>query len=137
MNLRQKKRLASKILKCGKNKIWIDPEFQEEVNDAITKRDIRNLIKKGAIKKRKEKGQSGKKRRKKQGKGSRKGKKGARKNSKREWIKKIRALRKELKSKREKEEISKSEYRKLYKMAKGNFFRNKAHLRNYIQKKLK
>ena len=38
MNLQRK--LAAKVLKCGENRVWIDPK-NEKVKQAITRRDIR------------------------------------------------------------------------------------------------
>ena len=48
MNLQKK--LAAKVMKCGVNKVWIDPK-NEKVKQAITRRDIRRFIKEGIIKK--------------------------------------------------------------------------------------
>ena len=49
------KRMSAEILKCGVNRVYIDPQFVEEVQMAITREDIKNLIKQGIIKKRAEK----------------------------------------------------------------------------------
>ncbi len=146
MNLRSQRRMAAEVLNVGKNRVWIDPENVEEVSEAITKQDIRNLIESGAIKKKKKKGTSkgrsrkNKKQKKKgrrKGHGKRKGSKGARKKQKDDWKEKIRAIRSELKEKRDNEEITKSQYRELYKKAKGGFFRNKKHMNLYIDKNVK
>lgn len=144
MNLSSQKELASKILKCGKEKVWIDPNSYEDVSQAITKADIRRLILKGSIKKRKDNQQSRARARKileqkrkgrRKGAGKRKGKRGSRVDDKKEWIKTIRALRRRLRSLRKEGKITTSEYRKLYMMAKGGFFRNKSHLDLYRKKK--
>ena len=143
MNLKKHKRMASEILGVGVSRVWIDPEDQEKVEDAITKRDIKNLIESGTIKKKPKKGtRKGRARKKKEqknkgrkkGHGRRKGKKGARKSEKDEWKDKIRALRKELKRMRDEGEISQEKYRELYRMAKGGYFRNKKHLKLHVQK---
>ena len=49
MNLEQKKSLAQRALHVGKNKIFFVPERIEEIKQAITKQDIRDLLKDGAI----------------------------------------------------------------------------------------
>ncbi len=58
MKAEKAKEIAAGLLKVGKKKIWIDPEEAESVKEAITKDDIRELIKNGIIKKRKEGEQS-------------------------------------------------------------------------------
>ena len=133
------KRIAAEILKCGVNKVWIDPEQREEIEKAITKADVRRLIKKGYIKKKKMNQQSRARARKilsqkkigrRKGPGKRKGKKS---HGKEIWIKNIRALRKYLKEQRDLKKITPSQYRKLYLMAKGGRFRSKSHLKLYIK----
>lgn len=144
-DLKTQRRLASDILDVGENRIWIDPDQKEKISEAITRQDIRNLIEGGAIQKKDEKGtskgrsreakkQKAKGRRK--GQGSRKGKKSARKGDKQKWMENIRAIRKELKNLREEGEINQEQYRKLYDMAKGGFFRDTKHLQNHVENKL-
>lgn len=143
VKMRSKVKVASRILKVGANKVWVDPENLKRFDEAITAEDIRKLIDEGVIRKKEKRGQSRarakklaeqKKRGRRKGRGSRKGKKTARGNGKRSWILKIRALRKELKSWKDSKKISPDVYWKFYKMAKGNFFRNKAHMRIYLEK---
>jgi len=43
-DLKAQKRLAADELDVGKGRVWLDPEAQEEVADAITREDIRELI---------------------------------------------------------------------------------------------
>ncbi|MBC7219095.1 MAG: 50S ribosomal protein L19e, partial [Hadesarchaea archaeon] len=45
MKLDTKKRLAAKILKVGVNRVWIDPSRLGDVSAAITREDIKRLIK--------------------------------------------------------------------------------------------
>ncbi len=146
MNLRSQRRMAAEVLKVGKSRVWIDPDRVEDVSEAITKQDIRNLVESGVIKKKDKKGtskgrfrekQRQKKKGRRKGHGKRKGKKGARKKRKDKWKERIRSLRKELKRMRDEEEITRSEYRQLYRKAKGGFFRNKKHMNLYISKNLK
>ena len=108
-NLSNQRKLASKILDCGLDRVWMDPAEEEKIAAAITREDIRGLISEGVIKARKIKGVSRGRARlmdakrkygHRKGPGSRKGKKGARTPSKELWMKKIRALRKTLKAAR-------------------------------------
>merc|ERR1711944_309502 len=47
--LRLQKRLASAVLKCGKNKIWLYPNETSEIANANSRQNIRKLIKDGLI----------------------------------------------------------------------------------------
>ncbi|MDY0266104.1 MAG: 50S ribosomal protein L19e [Methanimicrococcus sp.] len=141
-NLKNQRRMASQILDCGSDRVWIDPAKLEEVAEAITREDVRNLIADGTIKAKKVKGVSrgrarlvAEKRKygHRKGPGSRKGAKGARTPSKELWMKKIRALRKRLKEMRADETLDKKTYCKLYRKAKGGEFRNVAHLEAQIK----
>ncbi len=145
MTLKSQKRMAAEVMDVGKNRVWIDPDQREKIEEAITRQDIRNLIESGAIKKRKERGTSkarakkNKKQKEKgrqKGQGSRKGKKTARKGGKQRWMEKIRAIRSRLKEMRDDEEITNDQYRDLYDMAKGGFFRDTKHLENFVENKL-
>ncbi|XGI83308.1 50S ribosomal protein L19e [Halorutilales archaeon Cl-col2-1] len=141
-DLKTQKRLASDILGCGKNRVWLDPDAQSEIAEAITREDVRELIDEGSIKAKEKKGVSrGRARERdekreyghKKGQGKRSGKQGARNPEKDEWESKIRAQRKALKEMRENDEITPSEYRELYKMANGGEFRSVRYLRNYVE----
>ncbi|MFB6213537.1 MAG: 50S ribosomal protein L19e, partial [Candidatus Nanohaloarchaea archaeon] len=109
-DLKSQKRMAAEVLDVGKNRVWIDPDETEKVEEAITRQDIRNLVESGTIQKKDEKGNSRGRARenrnqkvkgRRKGHGSRKGKKTARKDSKQEWMEKIRAIRKRLKEMRD------------------------------------
>ncbi|MFP4038638.1 MAG: 50S ribosomal protein L19e [Candidatus Nanohaloarchaea archaeon] len=144
-DLKNQKRMAAEIMDIGENRVKIDPEMQEKVSEAITRKDIRNLIEGGAITKKDVKGTSkarAKKNKKqkakglRKGQGSRSGSKNARKSSKEKWMEKIRAIRTRLKEMKEEGEVSSDEYRKLYDMSKGGFFRDVKHLENHVENKL-
>lgn len=144
-DLKSQRRMAAEIMDVGKGRVWIDPKQEEQIEEAITRQDIRNLIESGAIDKRDVKGTSkgrskkNKKQKKKgqrKGHGSRKGKKTARKGRKEKWMETIRAIRKRLTEMRDEEEITQKEYRKLYDMAKGGFFRDTKHLENHVENKM-
>lgn len=143
-NIRAVKRMAASILKCGITKIWIDSSKLNEVQKAITREDVKKLIKKGVIKKRKEKEGTNPEKKKKleqkrkgrrKGPGSRKGARGAREGEKTEWLKKVRAQRRLIKILRDKGVIEKSVYRKLYRLIKGGAFRSKKHLLTYLKER--
>jgi|SRR3989338_8704030 len=127
------RRLASRILDCGESRVWIDPAAAVKVSQAITRSDIRGLIAAGAIKRIKEKSTKHKLHGK-QGAGSRKGTKKARTGNKTAWLKIVRPQRALLHELRKEKKIGK-EYRKIYLMIKGNSFRSKAHLMNYLKEK--
>ncbi len=140
MNLRSQKQLAARVMNCGTTRVRIKTE--KEVEEAITREDIRNLIKKGLIWKVQKKGQnramarkrmSQKKRGRKKGFGSRKGKAGSRNPKKTRWMKTIRSVRKALKKLKETGAIESGIYRKLYLRAKGGTFKSRRHLILYLK----
>ncbi len=49
MNLRKKTELAARTLKVGKNRVKFEEPRLEEIKDAITKQDIKDLVVDGAI----------------------------------------------------------------------------------------
>ena len=101
-DLRHQRRMAAEVLKCGENRVWMDPDRCEEIAKAVTRSDIRLLIKGGAIAKKPVKGISSARKKKlkmqkekgrRKGPGSRKGAKNARYPRKRKWVVTIRAIR--------------------------------------------
>lgn len=142
MSLRSQRRIAARILGVGEERVWIDPERIEDVEAAITREDVRKLIKEGVIKKIKEKGVSRarariihEKRKKGRGRGPgrRKGARGARINSKTLWINRVRALRRRLRELKEKRVISTRVYRQLYLKTKAGVFESVSDLHRYIE----
>jgi large subunit ribosomal protein L19e len=142
MNLKSKKRIAAQVLECSPKRVIFNPERLEEIKEALTREDIRALIRDGAIIKKpkkstsrfrikKAKKQKSKGRRK--GYGSRKGKKTARLPKKEAWMNKVRTQRALLKRLKEKNLISKKAFRDLYLKVKGGFFRSKSHLLMHIK----
>lgn len=132
MNLQRK--IAAKILKCGENRIWIDPE-NEKVKQAITRKDVRRFVKEGIIKKLPIKKIAKNFEKRQQRMGSRKGAKKARMGKKTEWLKIIRPQRRLLKELKLNKKIDIRTYRETYKLVKGNVFRSKAHLSLYLKDK--
>ena len=57
-DLKSQRRMAAEIMDIGKNRVWIDPEHIDKVEEAITRKDIRNLIDGGTIGKKDVKGTS-------------------------------------------------------------------------------
>jgi len=143
MELKSQKRIAAQILKCSKKKVVFDVNSLNEIKEAITKADIRNLLKKRVIRfntNKKEKSniksrirKEQKKKNRQKGFGSRKGRKTARLGRKRRWINRIRVQRRLLKSLRNNNLVEKKKYQDLYMKAKGGFFRSRRHLMTYIE----
>ncbi len=136
MSIVNKKRLAAQILKVGINRVKIDPERIMDVEDAVTKEDIRRLIKEGAIWAEPVKGTSTvrKKMRKRKGRGpgSKKGTKGARMGKKERWVKQVWALRRYLKTLKERRAITNETFKILYKKVKGGELRTIRRLKEVI-----
>ena len=139
-NIVSRKRMAAEILKCGITRIKVKPG--KEVEDALTRDDIRNLIRKGIITKIRKKGSSRaaarktlrqKKKGRRKGMGSRKGSSGARTSGRREWMKSVKMMRSLIRNLRDSGMIGKGDYRKLYLRVKGGMFRNRKHIMLYIR----
>ena len=134
--MKVQRRLAAQILKVGETRVWLDPSKREEIEKAVTKADIRNLIKKGYIKALPEKvGKKKEKRKRRKGPGRRKGGKYAKVKRKERWIKTVRPLRRMLKELKESGKIDSRTYRKLRDLVKGGMFRSRAHLKIYLKQR--
>ncbi len=142
MDLSLQKRLAASVSDCSEKRIKFDNERLDEIKEAITKADIRGLIKDKAIIVKQKKGSSRFRARKKKkqkskgrqkGFGSRKGKKKARMQQKKNWVNKVRLQRNFLSVLKDKGIITKPIYRGLYTKVKGGFFRSKRHIKLYIE----
>lgn len=136
-DLFNQRRMAAALLKCGVNRVWIDPASIEDLSDQVTRQDIRRAIKTGVIQRRRYKGVSRVRARQHQaeldrgrhrGEGSRKGPPTARLSGKERWIHRIRPQRELLKELRGSKRITPKVYREFYRKAKGGMFRSRAHL---------
>jgi len=133
LSIKTVRRLAADIMKVGESRIWIDPARIGEVEDAVTRADVRRLIKSGVIRERPPSTPSRGRVRERsvgRGPGSRKGAKGARMTV--TWVEKVRAQRRLLKQLRDKGVVSRRLYRRLYLMVKGGAFSSRRVLMNYV-----
>lgn len=144
MKLDKKKRMAAEILGVGVSRVWMDPERTREIEAALTREDIRVLIRDGAIRKKKESTPSRGRYRARKWKrrigrgrraGSRKGASGARAHKKEKWVMRIRAVRRRLRELRDSGVLSSGEYRRLYRIASGGGFKSRAHVDSYLKEK--
>ena len=135
---KSKKRMAASVLKVGKNRAKLDPKSLDTIGDAITKGSLKGLIRDGKIWAVKSKGISRGRARKNlnktRGPGSRKGAKGAIIDKKTRYMTKVRALRKYVKSQKEKNLITNKQFNDLYKQIRGGQVRSVAHLKTIVSK---
>ena len=139
--MRMQRRIAAEILGVGVNRIKFDPNRLKDIKEAITRKDIEELIKEGAIKKKpiegykRRAGREREKRRKKRKRGEGKIRKKV-KNRKRNYIILIRNLRNYLKRLKKKGMISREEYHRLRKLAKAGMFKSLKEMKEYIKVKI-
>jgi large subunit ribosomal protein L19e len=141
VNLKAKKRLASRVTGVGIHRIKFDTDHLDDIADAITRENIRSLITANTIKIKSftgtSKGRAHEKKaqRNKRGtkQGSKQGSKGARVGKKTVYVAKVRALRRLLKIAKDRKDLTNPEFWALYKKVGGNTVRNKAHLRTLME----
>lgn len=131
MKLRNKKKLAADTLGVGKARIIFIEERLEEIKDALTKQDMRDLFAEGAFLLREVKGRrKNTKRKHKKGTGSIKKKV---KNRKQEYVKITRKLRGYAKELKDQGKLSREEVKEIRKRIRNRDFKSKANLKNYIE----
>ncbi len=140
VNLKAKKRLASRVTGVGVHRIRFDTDHLDDVADAITRENIRSLITANTIRIKsftgtsKGRAHTKKAQKNKRGttQGAKKGRKGARVGKKEVYVAKVRALRRLLKIAKDRKDLTNPEFWILYKKVGGNTVRNKAHLRTLM-----
>jgi len=141
MTVKTVKRIAADALKVGQTRIWMNPDRLEDVESAVTRQDVRRLIREGVITKRPSstpsrgrkrvfamKRRSGRRR----GPGSRKGSKGARRGWTSEWPARVRAMRRALRQLKRSGKVEGERYRKLYLQIKGGLFSSVRELLDHV-----
>ncbi|MFH1608130.1 MAG: 50S ribosomal protein L19e [archaeon] len=130
MNLSKKKTLAVRALDVGKARILFVESRLDEIKEAITKQDIRDLVKEGAIVVKEIKGRlKNKKKSTKRSTGNIRKKVNTRK---RDYVIMTRKLRGYVAELKKRGELSKEEVDDIRKKIRNKIFRSKAHLREYI-----
>ncbi|HLE53958.1 MAG TPA: 50S ribosomal protein L19e [Thermoplasmata archaeon] len=144
MRFDHQRRLAASLLGCGVNRVHIstDPAEQENIFDAITREQVRDLIRRNVISMRPEHGVSRarararavkRKQGRRRGQGTRKGSSNARTPEKGAWMANIRRLRAHLRELKVQGRIDVRTYRRFYRQAKGGMFKSRAHLNQQLE----
>lgn len=130
MKLDKKKKLAAKVLNVGIGRILFDNSRLDEIKEAITRQDIKDLEKNKVIKIKIKKGRRKAEKRKRRGPGRTKKKV---KKRKKEYMLLTRKLRKYASELKKQGRVDRSEYREIRKKIKSRIFKNKKHLKEYLR----
>jgi large subunit ribosomal protein L19e len=127
------RRLAADIMGVGENRVRIKPDGAKEAEKAMTRADVRDLIKNGTITKAEVKGRRTKERRKRKTIGSRRGSAKARSGGKEAWMAKVRSQRRFLVQLVGEDALEKGRKRIIYMRIKSGLFRSKRALLAYLK----
>jgi large subunit ribosomal protein L19e len=141
MSLYGKKETAAKLLGVGVTRVRFNPENLDRITDAVTRDDLRKLIRAGDIwavqstgissgrKKlhRKKKAKRGR------GPGSKEGKRTTRTPRKSDWVRQVRALRGYLKLLKSRRELNDEQFKRFYLKVKGGDVRTLRRLKEMLQ----
>jgi large subunit ribosomal protein L19e len=131
MNLKNKKLLAQRTLNVGKERIVFLKSRLDEIKEAITKQDIKNLQESGAIVVREIKGRrKNLKKKAKRSKGNIRKKVNKRKQN---YVILTRKLRRHLSEAKNQKKITKEELKNLRKKIRNKEFKNKNHLGEFLK----
>ena len=132
-NLESRKQLESRLFGVGKNKIYFDEAHISEIKEAITKQDLRDLLAEGIIQIKEAHGRLVKpKRTTRRGPGKIKRKLKIKKSG---YVIITRKLRRYIGELRKQGKLNTEKYMELRKKIKARTFKDKAHLKDYIEGK--
>jgi large subunit ribosomal protein L19e len=129
-----KKELAKRTFKVGKDRIVFVRSRMDDINEAITKQDLRDLKEQGAIIIKEIKGRRKIKKKKRRGQGSIKKRV---KKRKKKYVRLVRKLRSYLALVKKQGNISKEDYKILRKKIRNSEFKSISSLKSYIKKEIK